>query len=95
VGCACQGFLVRDYDDKFGGRFDSVAAATGIHVVRTPVRAPNATAVSERSSAACAAECLDHVIILSEAPLRSILRRYCVYFNSTRPHPTPLPLRSG
>jgi len=32
------------------------------------------------------AECLDHVIILGEASLASILRRYCRYFNNARPH---------
>lgn len=79
-------FLIRDHDDKFGGRFDAVAGATGIQILRTPVRAPNANAVCERFLRSVRAECLDHMIILGEAQLRSILQRYCVYFNTARPH---------
>src|SRR3712207_2691296 len=33
-------FLLRDNDDKYGPRFDRLAAASGIRVLRTPVRAP-------------------------------------------------------
>jgi putative transposase len=79
-------FLIRDHDDKFGSRFDTVAGATGIRVLRTPVRAPNANAVCERFLRSVRAECLDHLIILGEAPLRAILRSYGVYFNTARPH---------
>jgi ABC-type spermidine/putrescine transport system permease subunit I len=31
-------------------------------------------------------ECLDHVLILSEAHLRRLLRAYGAYYNTTRPH---------
>jgi putative transposase len=79
-------FLIRDNDDKFGGPFDIVAAGTGIQVLRTPVRAPNANAVCERFLRSVRAECLDHVIVLTEAHLRSTLRRYGTYFNRGRPH---------
>jgi hypothetical protein len=37
--------LIRDDDDKFGHSFDALRYATGIQRPRTPVRAPNATAV--------------------------------------------------
>ena len=79
-------FLIRDNDDKFGHRFDLVAEATGITIVRTPVRAPNANAVCERFLRSVRAECLDHVLLLGEDPLGSILRSYCAYFNDARPH---------
>ena len=35
-------FLLRDNDAKYGARFAQLAEASGITVVRTPVRAPNA-----------------------------------------------------
>jgi hypothetical protein len=38
-------FLIRDNDDKFGTSFDTLAEETGITVLRTPIRAPNANAV--------------------------------------------------
>jgi hypothetical protein len=66
--------LIRDNDDRFGGRFDDVAEGTGITILRTPLQAPNANA------------CLDHVVILDEDHLASILRRYCAYFHDARPH---------
>jgi transposase InsO family protein len=79
-------FLIRDNDGKFGNGFDALAQASGIQILRTPVRAPNANAVCERFLRSLRTECLDHLIILGEASLGSILRRYCSYFNSARPH---------
>jgi transposase InsO family protein len=79
-------FLIRDNDDKFGSSFDAMAEGTGITVVRTPVRAPNATAVCERFLRSVRRECLDHLIILGERHFRTILGRYCEYFNGARPH---------
>jgi len=82
----CPRFLIRDNDRKFGSSFDALAHASGIQVPRTPVRAPNANAVCERFLRSVRAECLDHLIILGQASLASILRRYCLYFNGARPH---------
>ncbi len=31
-------------------------------------------------------ECLDHILIMSEAHLRRVLREYVAYFNRSRPH---------
>ena len=88
-------FLIRDHDDKFGGRFDAVARGTGIKVLRTPVRAPNANAMCERFLPSVRAECLEHVIVLGEAHPRSSLRTYCAYFNTGRPHQGHRPEGSG
>jgi transposase InsO family protein len=79
-------FLIRDNDDKFGSSFDAVAEGTGITVLRTPIRAPNANAVCERFLRSVRRECLDHLIILGDQHLLTILGRYCEYFNGARPH---------
>ena len=42
-------YLLRDHDDKFGPGFDAVWESEGASSVRSPVRAPNANAVAERS----------------------------------------------
>jgi len=63
-----------------------VAEGTGIKILRTPVRAPNANAVCERFLRSVGAECLDHVLIRGEDHLGFVLRRYCAYFNDARPH---------
>jgi transposase InsO family protein len=78
--------LIRDNDQKCGGCFDTVATGTGITILRTPVRAPNANAVCARFLRSVRAECLDHVLILDADHLASILRRSCAYFNEARPH---------
>jgi hypothetical protein len=83
---ACPRFFIRDNNRKFGPRFDHLAAASGIRVVRTPVLAPRAHATCERFLGRVRWECLDHVVVLDERHLRRILREYGDYFNHTRPH---------
>jgi putative transposase len=41
-------FLVHDQDTKFTASFDEVFASEDIRVIRRPIRAPNANAVTER-----------------------------------------------
>jgi putative transposase len=80
-------FLIRDRDEKFGAVFDRVAAGTGARVVRTAVEAPLMNAVCERFLGSVRRECLDHIVILSEAHLRHVLAEYSLrYFNMARPH---------
>jgi putative transposase len=48
-------FLIRDRDSKYTGPFDQVFRSSGIRIVKTPVRAPQANAIAERSSEPSAA----------------------------------------
>jgi len=48
-------YLIRDNDGTFGPDFARVAEASGITILRTPYRAPRATAVCERFLGVCAA----------------------------------------
>ena len=80
-------FIIRDRDDKYGAEFDRVAKGAGIRVIKTAVRAPLMNSVMERSLRSARGECLDHVIILGEAHLRSVLSEFVTrYFNTARPH---------
>ena len=79
-------FLSRDNDGKYGPRFDRLAAASGIQVLRTPVRAPRANATCERFLGSVRRDCLDQLLVLGEAHLRRVLRAYVAYFNHARPH---------
>jgi transposase InsO family protein len=79
-------YLIRDNDRKYGPCFAKVAAATGIRVLRTPVRAPRANAVCERFLGSVRRECLDHLLLLGERHLTRVLREYAAYFNRARPH---------
>ena len=79
-------FLVHDNDRKYGPRFAQVAEASGITVVRTPIRAPRANAIAERFLRSVGQECLDHLLLLGEGHLRRALAEYVAYVNEARPH---------
>jgi len=79
-------YLIRDNDRKYGQAFSRVAAASGIVELRTAYRAPRQNATCERFLGTVRRECLDHLLVLSEAHLRRILGVYTCYFNRDRPH---------
>jgi putative transposase len=79
-------YLIRDNDRKFGPSFARVAATSGINVLRTPYRTPQANAVCERFLGSVRRECLDHFLLLHEKQLHRFLKNYILYFNQARPH---------
>jgi transposase InsO family protein len=79
-------FLIRDRDGKFTDAFDGVFAGNGTRVIRTPVRSPRANAFAERFVGTLRLECLDHMLILGERHLRSVLAEYAQHYNGHRPH---------
>jgi putative transposase len=79
-------FLLHHRDGKFAGSFDAVFRSEGIEVITTPVRAPNANAYAERVVRSIREECLDRLLILSQAHLAFVLRRYDACYNHRRPH---------
>jgi putative transposase len=78
--------LLHDRDAKFTTAFDQIFAAQNIEVIHTPIRAPNANAYAERWARSIRQECLDHLIIVNERHLNSVLREYVGYYNTRRPH---------
>jgi hypothetical protein len=73
-------------DSKFTAPFDTVFQSEGLRVIRTPFQAPNANAYAERWVRSVREECLDHIPILSQTHLRSVLNTYIDYYNTARPH---------
>jgi hypothetical protein len=69
-----------------GSAFARLAAASGIEVIRTPIRTPRANAVCERCLGSVRRECVDHLLILGERHLGRTLAEYVRHFNGARPH---------
>ena len=50
-------------ESKFTAAFDAVFADANIRIIRTPIRAPRASAIAERWIGTLRRECLDHLLI--------------------------------
>jgi transposase InsO family protein len=79
-------FLVHDRDGIFAPSVDEALRSMSLHVLKTPVRAPQANARCERFIGTARRECLDWVIPLNERHLRSVLVEWISHYNCERPH---------
>ncbi len=79
-------FLIHDNDTKFASSYDNVFSSEGIEILNTPCRVPRANAYAERWVRSVREECLDHILVLNEHHLHSVLREYGEYYNQARPH---------
>jgi len=78
-------YLIRDRDDAFA-ELQSTVTGMGITEVLTARRSPWQNPYAERLIGSMRRECLDHVIVLTEAGLRRILVRYMAYYHESRTH---------
>ena len=79
-------FLLRDRDGAYGDEFRRVVRAIGIREILTAPQSPWQNPYAERVIGSIRRECLNHLIILGERHLRSILSEYVNYYNQSRPH---------
>jgi transposase InsO family protein len=79
-------FLVRDNDGAYGEVFKRRLRAMGIRDRPTMPRSPWQNGYVERVIGSIRRECLDHVVVWSEAHLRRVLTGYTSYYNATRTH---------
>ncbi len=93
--------LIRDRDVKLTNAFDAFLRSEGITVIRTPIAAPKAKAHAERWVGSVRRECLDRILIVSQAHLERVLHEYVAHHNTHRPHralgqqpplPRPVPI---
>ncbi len=78
--------LIRDNDSKYTDAFDTVFESQDIRIVPTPLQAPNANAFSERWVRTAREEILDFVLIINEAHLHRVLKKFIDFYNHRRPH---------
>jgi putative transposase len=79
-------YLLRDRDRIFGYEFVEQVKAMGIKQVLSAPRSPWQRAYVERVIGSIRRECLDHMIVFSERPLRRTLTAYCAYYHHWRTH---------
>ncbi len=79
-------YLIHDRDSIFAKHLDESIRALGLEVLLSPFASPKANAICERVIGTIRRECLDWMIPISEAHLRSILREWVAHYNGGRPH---------
>jgi len=79
-------YLIRDRDRIYAQHLDASIKALGLKVLRSPVASPKANSICERVIGTIRRECLDWLIPMSEAHLRSILKSWVEHYNRGRPH---------
>ena len=78
--------MIRDRDRIYGAIVTRRLRAMGIRDKPVAPASPWQNGVVERLIGSIRRECLDHVIIRSEAHLRRILKSYADYYNGVRTH---------
>src|SRR5215207_3676061 len=79
-------YLIRDRDRIYGAIVTRRMRAMGIRDKPTAPASPWQNGFAERLIGSIRRECVDHLIVLSQAHLRRILRTYARYYNEIRTH---------
>ena len=79
-------YLIRDRDKKYGTLLGGKKNSFGIDEIVTAYRSPWQNGYVERVIGSIKRECLDHVIMLNENHLRTMLTDYVSYYNKFRIH---------
>jgi transposase InsO family protein len=78
--------LLRDRDRIYGSYFANRVRGMGIEEVFIAPRSPWQNPFIERLIGSIRRECLDHILVISEAHLRRVLREYSANYHDSRPH---------
>jgi transposase InsO family protein len=79
-------YMIRDRDRVYGTVVTRRLRAMGIRDKPIAPSSPWQNGFAERLIGSIRRECLDHIIVFSEAHLRQILKSYADYYNSVRTH---------
>jgi putative transposase len=78
--------LICDRDRKWTEEVRRLFVDAGIHVVQTPLRAPNANAYAERFVRSIKEECLDRMIPIGERHFRRAIAEFVTHYHQERNH---------
>ena len=79
-------FLLRDRDGVYGSIFRRSVKNMGIEEILTAYRSPWQNPYAERLIGSTRRDCLNHVVVLNEDRLRSILAEHFRYYHQARAH---------
>ncbi len=79
-------YLVRDRDRVYGAAVKRRLRAMGIRDKPIAPASPWQNGFAERLIGSIRRECVDHIVVLGEAHLHRILRKYAAYYNELRTH---------
>ncbi|MEY4514177.1 MAG: hypothetical protein RLZZ450_6299 [Pseudomonadota bacterium] len=89
---AIDGFLLRkrclilDRDPLYTTPFRRLLRDAGVEPLRLPARSPNLNAHAERFVRSIRDDCLNHVVLLGEQHLRTVVREYVTHYHVERNH---------
>ena len=78
--------FICDRDRKWSSAVIALMQSAGVHVVHTPVRAPNCNAHAERFARSIKHDCLNRLIPLGERHLRRSIAEYLAHYHHERNH---------
>lgn len=74
------------HDCLFTKDFNTILKENGCRSLRPFIHCPQANGYIESFIKTFKAECLNHLILTSEAQLRNVVREFLTYYNTERPH---------
>jgi len=78
--------VILDRDPLYTAAFRRLLRDCGVKPLLLPPRSPNLNAFAERFVLSAKSECLDHIVPLGEAHLRSAVRAFAHHYHEERPH---------
>ena len=79
-------YLIHDRDPLFLGRFTDILKSAGCQTKLIPPRSPECNGFIESFIKTIKTECLDQLILSTEAQLRYAVTEFIAYYNRERPH---------
>jgi len=89
---AAEGFLQRkrylilDRDPLYTAAFRRLLRDANVKPLQLPARSPNLNAYAERFVRSIRDDCLNHVVLLGEQHLRTVVREYVAHYHTERNH---------
>jgi putative transposase len=79
-------YLIHDRGTLYTSKFCAALQSEGIETVKLPPQSPNLNALAERFVRTIKEECLNHLILCSEAQLKYVLSEFLNYYHTGRVH---------